>query len=182
MRKPESRKPSNFGQRLLGFLFPRLDELGRPEDAYPEGTQMLFTQVVSSLPGAGREKITRAAVDRILDAFIFAVDREGFSCGGEVSPLEPETPDCQRCHGRGILPAEIETPLSVLLAEDKRAANLDLTPAEKWILIEWYAQLQGLTIDEIRHEDQPPGRALQAQSLLRSLEGKKQPQTRKERK
>lgn len=44
------------------------------------------------------------AIDRILDAFIEAVEAEGYSAGGGIRPPVPEDKWCPRCEGIGIAP------------------------------------------------------------------------------
>lgn len=142
----------SFGKRLMRFFFPTLwDTSISGDQTYPEGTQLSFLQCITIMEGSGTKQITFAAVDRILDAFIDAVDKEGLACGGGVSPINPNEQECQRCEGLGVLRAPTETPVAIRLIEDKVAEGWKISHIERWVLLEWYCQLEDVTMDELRH-------------------------------
>ncbi len=49
------------------------------------------------------KKFTEGGIDRVLDSFIDAVEKEGYTTGGGVSLPPSEERTCKRCDGVGIV-------------------------------------------------------------------------------
>lgn len=104
---------TTFRRWLAGLIYDIYAEVNpriyaKEDEQYGAGFSVSFKHNVSDLSG---RPISFAAAERILDAFIDAVTKEGLSCGGGVSP-EPPVPaeaedcdacnwgECSKCHGR----------------------------------------------------------------------------------
>ena len=83
------------------IAWARSSKTAMSSDTFPAKNYLSFDFILS--PEDEDRDFDEGAIDRILDAFIDAVEKEGYCAGGGIGPPPPEERVCKKCEGIGIV-------------------------------------------------------------------------------